>query len=71
MKARIWLTGFEPFGEHVENPSKVLVERILGTSQTNEIKEILTTMNLELGMKIEGWPPENIDDLAKRYEESY
>ena len=41
MKARIWLTGFEPFGEHVENPSKILVERILGTSQTHEIKEIL------------------------------
>ena len=41
MKARIWLTGFEPFGEHVENPSKILVERILGTRQTNEIKEIL------------------------------
>ena len=40
MKARIWLTGFEPFGEHVENPSKILVERILGTRQTNEIKEI-------------------------------
>ena len=40
MKARIWLTGFEPFGEHVENPSKILVERILGTSQTHEIKEI-------------------------------
>ena len=35
------MTGFEPFGEHVENPSKILVERILGTSQTNEINEIL------------------------------
>ncbi len=35
------MTGFEPFGEHVDNPSKILVERILGTSQTNEIKEIL------------------------------
>ena len=34
------MTGFEPFGEHVDNPSKILVERILGTSQTNEIKEI-------------------------------
>ena len=41
MKARIWLTGFEPFGEHVENPSKILVESILGTSQIHEINEIL------------------------------
>ena len=22
-------------------------------------------MNLELGMKIEGWPPENIDEIRK------
>jgi len=33
MKAQIWLTGFEPFGEHSDNPSKTLVERILGTTQ--------------------------------------
>lgn len=41
MEARIWLTGFEPFGEHSENPSKLLVERILDTTQTFTLKEIL------------------------------
>ena len=40
MKARIWLTGFEPFGDHSENPSKLLVERILGTTQIHHLKEI-------------------------------
>jgi len=28
-------------------------------------------MGLHLGMKVEGWPPENIEDLAKRLEEPF
>jgi hypothetical protein len=28
-------------------------------------------MGLHLGMEVPGWPPENIDDLAKRFEEHY
>jgi hypothetical protein len=28
-------------------------------------------MGLELGMKVEGWPPENIEDLTRRNEELY
>jgi DNA-directed RNA polymerase subunit alpha len=28
-------------------------------------------MGLHLGMDIPGWPPENIEDLAKRFEEHY
>jgi DNA-directed RNA polymerase subunit alpha len=26
---------------------------------------------LHLGMEVPGWPPENIEDLAKRYEDQY
>ena len=37
----------------------------------NEIKEVLTTMNLELGMKMEGWPPENIEEIRRKLEEPY
>ena len=37
-----------------------------GRKSLNEIKEILATMNLELGMKIEGWPPANIEDIRKK-----
>jgi len=37
----------------------------------NEIKEVLATMGLHLGMQIEGWPPENIEELAKRFEDHY
>ena len=42
-----------------------------GRKSLNEIKEVLTQMGLHLGMEIEEWPPENIEDLAKKLEEPY
>ena len=42
-----------------------------GRKSLNEIKEVLKIMGLELGMDVEGWPPDNIEDLAKRHEEPY
>jgi DNA-directed RNA polymerase subunit alpha len=42
-----------------------------GRKSLNEIKEVLATMGLHLGMQIEGWPPENIEELAKRFEDHY
>ncbi|QGM47388.1 DNA-directed RNA polymerase subunit alpha [Methylocystis heyeri] len=42
-----------------------------GRKSLNEIKEVLAQMGLHLGMEVAGWPPENIDDLAKRFEEHY
>ena len=42
-----------------------------GRKSLNEIKEVLAGMGLHLGMDIPGWPPENIEDLAKRFEEHY
>ena len=42
-----------------------------GRKSLNEIKEVLTQMGLHLGMEIPNWPPENIEELAKRYEDQY
>jgi DNA-directed RNA polymerase subunit alpha len=42
-----------------------------GRKSLNEIKEVLTSMGLSLGMTVAGWPPENIEDLAKRLEEPF
>ena len=42
-----------------------------GRKSLNEIKEVLSSMGLHLGMEIPNWPPENIEDLAKRLEEPY
>ncbi len=40
-----------------------------GRKSLNEIKEVLSGMGLHLGMPVEGWPPENIEDLIKRLDE--
>jgi DNA-directed RNA polymerase subunit alpha len=40
-----------------------------GRKSLNEIKEVLSSMGLRLGMDIPGWPPENIEDMAKKLEQ--
>jgi DNA-directed RNA polymerase subunit alpha len=42
-----------------------------GRKSLNEIKEVLGTMELRLGMDLPAWPPENIEDLAKKLENEY
>jgi DNA-directed RNA polymerase subunit alpha len=42
-----------------------------GRKSLNEIKEVLAQMGLHLGMEVPNWPPDNIEDLAKRYEDHY
>jgi DNA-directed RNA polymerase subunit alpha len=42
-----------------------------GRKSLNEIKTQLEAMGLGLGMEVPGWPPENIAELAKKYEDPY
>ena len=42
-----------------------------GRKSLNEIKAQLEAMGLGLGMEVPGWPPENIAELAKKYEDPY
>jgi DNA-directed RNA polymerase subunit alpha len=42
-----------------------------GRKSLNEIKDVLTQMGLHLGMKIPNWPPENIEELAKKLDEPF
>ncbi|MEO0360683.1 MAG: DNA-directed RNA polymerase subunit alpha, partial [Pseudomonadota bacterium] len=42
-----------------------------GRKSLNEIKEVLTGMGLHLGMDIVDWPPDNIEDLAKKFEDQF
>ncbi|MSU91623.1 DNA-directed RNA polymerase subunit alpha [Rhodobacteraceae bacterium 2CG4] len=42
-----------------------------GRKSLNEIKEVLTGMGLHLGMDIVDWPPENIEELAKKFEDQF
>jgi len=51
--------------------SEMLRTPNFGRKSLNEIKEVLAGMGLHLGMEVPAWPPENIEDLAKRYEDQY
>jgi DNA-directed RNA polymerase subunit alpha len=42
-----------------------------GRKSLNEIKEVLASMGLHLGMEVPGWPPENIEELARKFEDQY
>ena len=51
--------------------SEMLRTPNFGRKSLNEIKEVLSAMNLRLGMEIPGWPPENIEEMAKKLEQEY
>jgi DNA-directed RNA polymerase subunit alpha len=51
-------------GEMLKTPN-------FGRKSLNEIKEVLSNLGLKFGMEVPEWPPENIEELAKRYEEPY
>jgi hypothetical protein len=40
-----------------------------GRTTLNEIKEVLAQMGLHLYMEVPGWPPKNIETLAKRFQD--
>ena len=41
-----------------------------GRKSLNEIKEVLNSMSLFLGMEIPNWPPDNIAEMSKKLEEN-
>lgn len=42
-----------------------------GRKSLKEIQVFLSQMALELGMQVTGWPPENIEELAKKLDEPF
>ena len=49
--------------------SEMLRTPNFGRKSLNEIKEVLANMGLHLGMDAPNWPPENIEELAKKFED--
>jgi DNA-directed RNA polymerase subunit alpha len=41
-----------------------------GRKSLNEIKEVLSSMSLYLGMEVPNWPPDNIPELSKKLEDN-
>ncbi|MFZ2620877.1 MAG: DNA-directed RNA polymerase subunit alpha [Alphaproteobacteria bacterium] len=54
-----------------KSESEMLKTPNFGRKSLNEIKEVLGHMGLGLGMKLDNWPPENIEELAKRLDKNY
>jgi len=54
-----------------KSESEMLRTPNFGRKSLNEIKEVLQQMELNLGMSVADWPPENIDELAKKYEDPF
>lgn len=51
-------------GEMLKTPN-------FGRKSLNEIKEKLAKIGLRFGMEVPNWPPENIEELARKYEDPY
>ena len=51
--------------------SEMLRTQNFGRKSLNEIKDVLSKFNLKFGMEINDWPPENIEELAKKHEDPY
>ena len=51
--------------------AEMLRTQNFGRKSLNEIKDVLSKFSLKFGMEVSGWPPENIEELAKKYEDSY
>jgi DNA-directed RNA polymerase subunit alpha len=42
-----------------------------GRKSLNEIKSLLSSMGLMFGMTVQGWPPENLDELSRKLDDQY
>lgn len=54
-----------------KSESEMLKTPNFGRKSLNEIKDVLVQMGLGLGMQLDNWPPENIEDLAHRMNKQY
>lgn len=55
----------------IRTEAEMLKTPNFGRKSLNEIKDILTSFGLKFGMEVTGWPPENLEELSKKYEEPY
>ena len=55
----------------LKSESEMLRTPNFGRKSLNEIKEVIASMGLSLGMDVEGWPVENIEELSKKFDEPY
>lgn len=55
----------------LKTESEMLKTPNFGRKSLNEIKEVLGNMNIRFGMDVPEWPPENIEEMARRFEDPF
>lgn len=55
----------------IKSESQMLKTPNFGKKSLNEIKELLTHMNLRFGMKVDNWPPKDIEKTIKEFINNY
>lgn len=55
----------------IKTEAEMLRTQNFGRKSLHEIKDILAKYGLRFGMDIPGWPPDNLEELSKKYEEPY
>lgn len=55
----------------IKTEAEMLKTQNFGRKSLNEIKEILSGFGLKFGMDVPDWPPEDLEELAKKYEDPY
>lgn len=55
----------------LKSESEMLKTPNFGRKSLNEIKEVLNNMGLRFGMDVPEWPPENIEEMARKFEDPY
>ena len=66
--------GIIPIAAFTANGDQALLKTALQAGleaglTINEIKEVLAGLGLHLGMEVPDWPPEDIEGLAKKYDD--
>jgi DNA-directed RNA polymerase subunit alpha len=51
-----------------KNDAEMLRTSNYGRKALNEIKDMLVRLNLSLGMKLQNWPPKNVESWSKIFE---
>jgi DNA-directed RNA polymerase subunit alpha len=55
----------------IRSEAEMLKTPNFGRKSLNEIKDILTSHGLKFGMEVQNWPPEDLEEMSKKYEDAF
>lgn len=55
----------------IKSESEMLKTPNFGRKSLNEIKEVLASLGLKFGIEVSEWPPKDVEELSKKYENPF